>query len=661
MTVAPGSSALNNLISPEAKDLHGLIDQLSSRGVGEFVSLPRLIVVGKQSAGKSSVLEAISQVCFPVKATVCTRFATELTLRRAPCHRVRVSVRAHDNSKTTQLFEGTDLKEVNFPDLISKAKSYMGLSVTSAEFSKDTLRLEVEGPDKYPLTLVDLPGLYAVETSEQSLRGKELVKDLVEEYVKHENTIILVVMDAREQLVDQTALKLVQKYDPRRERTLGIITKPDLASAAGKSSENVYIQVAMNKERLHTLQLGWHILRNRAESERNEDDEDAEVKERQFLDTSAWAAVTPGHRGIGSLRKRLSRVLYDHFRQNLPLLIVDIESKLEESCAAEKKLGSARPTPKEQRLFLVKLASQFQLLIRDAVCGRYSDAFFGHFADETNKLRARLRSFDRVLDYTLAAYGAKQTILDQHGERSLFVPIPAPGVQELMKRHAYNFDMPDVIQWKSLISQLQLQAASNQGAEFPGFPNSSLARELFKNQAQPWEGVALFHVEQVTLIVKSFVERLFRHLIGASETGTETDETTETILDYFVDSFFRRKRKELSDKVQELIRPFKSDFFFCSVEGREKSMPQIATQSFIDGVLTRLDNQQPAFGRTDPQSLREAVLGAEAKVKATDNYFDTDAVIYTMLAVYQVITSIIPVPFLVFFFSFFLHADDDTW
>lgn len=47
---------------------------------------------GDQSAGKSSVLEAISGMSFPIKDNLCTRFATELVLRRDAAPGVKISI-----------------------------------------------------------------------------------------------------------------------------------------------------------------------------------------------------------------------------------------------------------------------------------------------------------------------------------------------------------------------------------------------------------------------------------------------------------------------------------------------------------------------------------------------------------------------------------------
>ena len=43
----------------------------------------QLVVVGDQSSGKSSVLQAITKLPFPVDDKMCTRFATEVALQRS--------------------------------------------------------------------------------------------------------------------------------------------------------------------------------------------------------------------------------------------------------------------------------------------------------------------------------------------------------------------------------------------------------------------------------------------------------------------------------------------------------------------------------------------------------------------------------------------------
>jgi hypothetical protein len=70
------------LQSEDHRILLDVVDKLRSIRVDQFDPLPEIILCGDQSAGKSSVLDAISGLSFPTKDNLCTRFATELVLRR---------------------------------------------------------------------------------------------------------------------------------------------------------------------------------------------------------------------------------------------------------------------------------------------------------------------------------------------------------------------------------------------------------------------------------------------------------------------------------------------------------------------------------------------------------------------------------------------------
>ena len=97
---------LDGLCSKDQLDLLDAVDRLRSQGIDHYVSLPQIIVCGDQSSGKSSVLEAISGVSFPVKGNLCTRFPTELILRKTSNVGVSVSIvphHSHSESERTSL------------------------------------------------------------------------------------------------------------------------------------------------------------------------------------------------------------------------------------------------------------------------------------------------------------------------------------------------------------------------------------------------------------------------------------------------------------------------------------------------------------------------------------------------------------------------------
>jgi GTPase SAR1 family protein len=60
--------------------------------IGRLLMPSKLVVVGDQSSGKSSVLEGLTGLSFPIASDLCTRFATQIVLRCAPAHEAQVKI-----------------------------------------------------------------------------------------------------------------------------------------------------------------------------------------------------------------------------------------------------------------------------------------------------------------------------------------------------------------------------------------------------------------------------------------------------------------------------------------------------------------------------------------------------------------------------------------
>lgn len=67
------TSSLAGLQSEEQSHVLDIVQQLRQVGLDSVLSLPQLVVCGDQSAGKSSVLEALTEIPFPRNDNLCTR------------------------------------------------------------------------------------------------------------------------------------------------------------------------------------------------------------------------------------------------------------------------------------------------------------------------------------------------------------------------------------------------------------------------------------------------------------------------------------------------------------------------------------------------------------------------------------------------------------
>lgn len=647
------------LNSPQAEVLLDTIDSLRELRVGEIVQLPQIIVVGDQSSGKSSVLEAISGINFPVHGDLCTRFATELIMRRHPETKITVSIQKatrpadpqHDGEQEESLpFHKSSLDKDTLPEIISEARERMRVGTGTNPFSKDILRVVVAGPNVTHLTLVDLPGIFHSSTSEQSLEDKQLVNELIEQYMQEGKSIILVVVAANNQLANQSVLSRAKLHDPQSKRVVGVVTKPDLVD--GYANEKKYLDLCRGLETAHKLSLGWHVLRNSSEQERNDGSHDRDSEEQRFFQRGAWASLPPANRGIESLRNKLSKVLLEHIKGNLPGLIREIENSLKAREEELQQLGKPRTTPEEMRSYLVGIAETFQRLALDAVEGRYGDQFFGDLSTVDQKLRARLRQMNRAFDDTMLSKGATYSITreiendsDNHtgevhrpkddrsgngrsGEAS------SHGDQEglehlkrLIESYEEKFSDPLSISRSTLTHELDNMAALNQGKELPGVPNSELGLHLFKKQAKPWRKIAEYHLDQVQAASKAFVDYLLGYVIG------EDQNTTEAILKGCADPFFDKKSALLVEKLQELLRPYTTGYGLPLEREFRKRTLRGNYQQFLDA----LKSISPELFGGNETLRRKDIL--EIFVSAEELYgddFGTDQVIKMMMVQYEV-------------------------
>ncbi|KAL2872850.1 hypothetical protein SGCOL_012011 [Colletotrichum sp. CLE4] len=618
------SGALDELNSVETRILFDTTDKLSSLGIGKIVNLPQIIVVGDQSSGKSSVLEAISHVKFPVSSGLCTRFATELVLRNGTQRRVKATIRFHNDVRPAQeiwvdFSEGEDIGKV-----VTAAKEHMGLTDSNRGFSKDVLRLEVEGPNLYPLTLVDLPRIFHTATAKQSAEGRTTVMELVESYMEKKNSIILAVISASNQLANQRVLEEAAKHDPTRERTLGVITKPDLLHP-GSPDELEYLQVVRGREVVHNLQLGWHVLRNLPDYGKSEADADSrDVVEKKFFESGSWASIPVIHRGISALRKRLSHILHDHIKKSLPGVLGEIQEKLIENEAELTRLGQARSSHASMRAYLVDIAGGFERLVRDGIQGHYNDPFFGGFDGTDRKLRSHLRNFNRAIRHILIVKGSSQKISSAVPipKRRKFMPLH---LEEFLEKNPYDLQIPEAIAWSEMATQLERQAAANQGTEFPGYANTDLIVQLFRRQSRPWEAVARLHLKKVLVVVKGFVDQAFEHIAGPLGTCS----TTSSILSTCVDPFFDAKEEILENKLRELLRPVQQGYALPLDADFQEAMDRRTSDPGVEDAPGDFDNENSNDGSSEGSqhtgagtSLRCNEFGTQWAIETMQTFYD---------------------------------------
>ncbi|KAI4219205.1 MAG: hypothetical protein L6R40_008732, partial [Gallowayella cf. fulva] len=492
-----------------------------------------IIVCGDQSSGKSSVLEAISGVSFPTKSNLCTRFPTELILRKTSHIGVSVSiVPHHSRSESEQLSLSSFHEKLDgfdgLPTLIENSKAAMGISTHGKAFSRDLLRIEVSGPDRPHLTIVDLPGLIHSETKQQSASDVELVQDVVQSYMKEPRSIILAVVSAKNDYANQIVLKLARIADKKGNRTLGVITKPDTL-ISGSESEAMYVSLARNQD--VEFRLGWHVLKN-MDSELGEWSlTDRDVKEEAFFMQGIWEEVSGSLLGVDKLRNRLSKVLLGQIAAELPGLIDEIEIKSNACRSRLDKLGEPRATLDEQRRYLLNISQLFQSLVKASVDGTYNHPFFENAESETG-YQKRIRAVMQNLNLDFAEHIAKRG-----HRREITSPKDTGRVSGGIV----------LISRDKFLDHIQRLMSRTRGRELPGTFNPMIVADLFLEQSNPWETITRSHIDRVWKAAKEFLSLAATYIADAATSKALFQKIFEPALDQLLES--------LNAKTTELLTP----------------------------------------------------------------------------------------------------------
>lgn len=523
------TNTLQSLQPSQHLELLDVIDQLRAEGLNEHVDLPQLIVVGDQSSGKSSLLSAISGVPFPKKDNLCTRFATEVVLRRdddLPDVRISVTItpsstRSHASRSSLDAFARELRSMADLPDTMAEAASEMGLNGTGSAFAADILRLEVRGPRMPQLTIVDLPGLVHAENKFQSADDIELVNTLVGDYMAQERSIILAVVSAKNDYANQIVLTKTRKVDPHGRRTLGIITKPDTLYP-GSAGESSFLDLARNQD--VKFSLGWHVMRNPDSNASTETD--AEALERDFFRTSRMGQIDASHRGIASLRTRLSEVLFQQIKRELPSLMAEIHAATDQTRERLERMGRSRVTPTEKRLFVMDLGRKYHTLCFAACEGLYEDPFFAEHG--SSKISHRLRA---VIQNANADFG----------ERMLRAPLHVPVDQSMRAANGIIFE-------SSVLRRANQLVHSYRGKELPGTFNPALIGQLFRELSRSWATWAHEHISTAWVAARTTVVAIL--------SAVAEPHVRDACLRTLVDPALERMQRAMAARLKDYLGTF---------------------------------------------------------------------------------------------------------
>ncbi len=155
-------------------------------------------------------------------------------------------------------------------------------------------------------------------------------------------------------IATQEILKLAEAADPEGTRTMGVLTKPDLALE--KATRGAVLDLVRGKR--SNLKLGYYVVKNRSADDATSTLAQRTQAEKVFFSSPEWSGVVE-RCGVSTLKERLRHLLMKISKEEFPNVKADIDHRLRCAETALEDMGPARADHGAQRLYLGRIATRF--------------------------------------------------------------------------------------------------------------------------------------------------------------------------------------------------------------------------------------------------------------------------------------------------------------
>ena len=362
-------NTLGDGLVPLINKLQDIFTQAGVDNVGGDLELPQIAVVGSQSSGKSSVLEAlVGRDFLPRGPDICTRRPLVLQLVHTPYQHA-----SHHNQAPMEWGEFLHRPGEIFTEFEAireeiECETNRGTG-TNKGVSDKQIRLKICSPHVLTMTLVDLPGITRVPVGDQPADIEKRIRDMILSYIKRESCLILAVSPANTDLANSDALTLSRLVDPDGKRTIGVVTKLDIMDRGTDA-------VAYLRGEVVPLRLGYIGVVNRCQQDiaQRRSIREARASEAEFFRHHPAYAEVIDKCGTEALGWTVSRILADHIADLLPALSDKIATRRAEAQRELVSLGEGRPEdPSRQSAMVLEKLHGYAACFTKSVVGKSDD------------------------------------------------------------------------------------------------------------------------------------------------------------------------------------------------------------------------------------------------------------------------------------------------
>ncbi|CAG8604246.1 10376_t:CDS:2, partial [Paraglomus occultum] len=398
-----------------------LVNSMEAKYAKDFVEFPKIVFCGNQSAGKSSLLEAIANVQLPRWHETCTRCVMEIRMHETPKPAVGKYDKNNDplpDARRENLWFGEAIHDPSDVELMAyrAQKALLNPSkvfdlyldhepldgsrkeTNEIEFTMNTVCLSIKGPNVPNLSLVDLPGIVEHIKNVSSEVSRQLVatiKTLTRNYVEKPESIIVATIPCDSEDEHQGIHNIINEVDPYKNRTVFVLTKPDrieekthgkwLPKLENLSGPDYF--VVMNPDQAKLIK-GVTFIQAREE------------EKQWFENTQPWCSSTFKDKlGVQKLRTRLENLLIEKIRESIPTLTDEISKRL---IAANGKLNEL-PPPLVNAQFEINRVTN---MCENKLCHKLNTVTDLNNENDSlwKKIRRQLNEYNRVIENERPAF-----------------------------------------------------------------------------------------------------------------------------------------------------------------------------------------------------------------------------------------------------------------
>ncbi|KAI0048161.1 hypothetical protein FA95DRAFT_1118899 [Auriscalpium vulgare] len=511
----------NRQLSQGRRKMLDITNRLHTTGVQIDLDLPQIVFTGIQSAGKSSLVQAVAGVPLPRTGGTCTRIPTEIRLAYAddlwqcivslrfitdtngqPLGQVRNEIFGDAIYDVSEVEERVRRAQRAILNPSTPARQFLdGEDEDPARrqlgFSTNYVSLSISGRGVADLSLCDLPGLISAAGEGRSAAEIDLVKNLVTSYIQKPSCIVLCTVACETDFENQGAHHLAKLYDPEGKRTIGVLTKPDRMNAG---EEDLWLRFIRSE--CEVLENGWYCVKqpNAISIAQGITWPEARAEEDEyFSSTPPWStldSVYQRYLRTSNLTERLSFVLSDLISKRLPEIHEEVQALIRKT---EVDLLSLPKPPSNDALAEVSHAiMSFQSDLAHQLQG----------TGDSDGLMQLFRPSQATFLKTIRRTGPKFSPYDSHVTRTDPVPIPSfltedekAQEQEVRKDPQYALQVVHV-------DKVFTKAQEARSRELPDNYPYSVQKSYIQAITRTWRNHALELVNAEQVVLNDFVRKL---------------------------------------------------------------------------------------------------------------------------------------------------------